>query len=420
METWDRIFRLRHRILDYDWGSRTALPRLLGIENPDGKPMAELWMGAHPKAPSSVATEAGWVGLDELTRRHPDLVLGPELRRRCGDAFPFLFKVIAAERPLSIQVHPDAVRAAQGFERENRAGLSIDSPRRNYRDPHPKPELLYACGSFRLLCGLRNARKAADLLRRLCPRGLREETAALEADPGPEGLRRLVAALLALAGHEGRERRKGLIAEALAASAGLEEPGLDWIAHLARFFPDDVGVLAPAWMNPVVLETGQALYLPPGTLHAYVDGLGIELMANSDNVIRGGLTPKHIDAAELIATVDFARERVHEIVPEPVGACETRYVPPGGRFALSVIRTQPGVSFRGEERAGVEILLCLEGQGVLEEPGATPRRQPVSRGACFLVPAAAPAYTLEGELLVYRAFVPQPGEVNGFSFALEP
>ena len=416
METPDRILRLRHRILDYDWGSPTAIADLLGIANPDGKPMAELWMGAHPKAPSAVETAAGWIGLDELTRRHPDLVLGPALRRRFGDAFPFLFKVIAAARPLSIQVHPDAAQAARGFARENRAGLPLDSPRRNYRDPNPKPELIYACGCFRLLCGLRDARKTAELLGRLCPSGLRDEAAQLAADPGREGLKRLVAGLLALSGDEGRERRRDLIAEALAQSPRLNEPGLGWIAHLARFFPDDIGVLAPAWMNPVILEPGRALFLPPGTLHAYVDGLGIELMADSDNVIRGGLTPKHVDAAELLATIDFAQSGVHEIAPEPAGACETRYVPPVGRFALSVIRTRPGASFRCESGEGVEILLCMEGEGVLEEAGASPRRLAVSRGASFLVPAAVSSYALSGELLAFRAFVPQPVEVNRFSF----
>lgn len=405
MNRLDRIFRLRHTVQHYEWGSTTALANLLGLENPERKPLAELWMGAHPKAPSLVETEMGWVGLDLLLRKNPEAILGPPARHGHVNGFPFLFKVLAAERPLSIQVHPDAAGAAEGFARENREGLPLDSPRRNYRDPNPKPELLYALKPFDLLCGLRPPGGMLEMIRRLCPESLRTEADALASRLDGEGRKRFVAEILSFAAEEKREQRKRVIEEALERCGRIGEPELEWVAHLARFFPEDIGVIAPAWMNVLRLQPGQAVFLPPGLLHAYISGVGIELMADSDNVIRCGLTPKHVDAQELMRTVDFTLERAREIPPEKRPGGETLYQSPEGLLGLSFIRTTAEAPFHSPERRSVEILLCLEGEGALEEKASPSRRHELRPGASLLVPAAAPSYALVGRLLVSRAFV---------------
>ncbi len=406
MGNLDRVFPLRYTIQYYDWGSPTAFVDLFGLKNPDRKPLAELWMGAHPKAPSQVETETGWVGLDLLLREHPQAIVGSSARGGLRHGFPFLFKALAAERPLSIQVHPDAERAAAGYARENHEGLPLDSPRRNYRDPHPKPELLHALKPFVLLCGLRPPEKILQMIRGLCPESLKTEADALASCLDGEGRKRFVAALLALAADEARARRKRVIREALERCGRLGEPELEWVAHLARFFPEDIGVIAPAWMNLMRLEPGRTVFLPPGLLHAYIAGVGIELMADSDNVIRGGLTPKHVDAQELMRTVDFTLERAREIPPESSPSGETLYRISERMLGLSFIRTTPQAPFHSPIRSGVEILLCLEGEGVLEENVFPPRRHTLQTGASFLVPAAAPPYRLIGRLLVSKAFVP--------------
>ncbi len=406
MGNLNRVFPLRPAIQHYDWGSPTAFVDLLGLENPDRKPLAELWMGAHPKAPSEVESETGWVGLDLLVRENPQAILGSSARGGSTHGFPFLFKALAAERPLSIQVHPDAERAAAGYERENKAGLPLDSPQRNYRDPNPKPELLHALKPFVLLCGLRPPARILQMIRGLCPESLKTEADALASCLDGQGRKRFVAAILALAAEEARERRKRVIQEALERCGRLAEPQLEWVAHLARFFPEDIGVIAPAWMNLLRLEPGRTVYLPPGLLHAYLAGVGIELMADSDNVIRGGLTPKHVDVRELMRTVDFTLERAREIPPERSPSGETLYRIPEGMLGLSLIRTTPKDSFHSPKRRGVEILLCLEGEGVLEENACPPRRHTLQAGASFLIPAAAPSYRLIGRLLISKAFVP--------------
>jgi mannose-6-phosphate isomerase len=199
---------------------------------------------------------------------------------------PFLFKVLAAAAPLSIQAHPDAGMARAGFARKNRLGLPLDSPERNYRDPNHKPECICALTPFWALCGFRPPAQILDHLRTLCPQGLKAEIGTFAESCDAEGLKRLFAALLAL--HPLRRRKA--VAEAVSQAEKAGDSGLGWIPSLARHYPDDIGALAPALMNGLQLAPGQALFLTDGVLHAYLEGTAIELMANSDNVVRAGLT----------------------------------------------------------------------------------------------------------------------------------
>jgi mannose-6-phosphate isomerase len=396
------VARMRNAIQPYAWGSTTSFEELLGIPNPDRKPQAEIWMGAHPKAPSSVETDAGWEPLDRLIERQPEDILGRRSAAAFGQGLPFLFKVLAAAEPLSIQAHPDAAQAAEGFARENRLGLPPDASERNYRDPHHKPECLCALTPFWAMCGFRRPAESLELLRRVCPAALQREIAAFGATPDAGGLRRLFAGLLCL----GARRRREVVAETIAQADGAGDERLQWVGRIGRHYPDDIGVLAPALINVVRLEPGQALFLPAGVPHSYLLGTGVEIMANSDNVVRGGLTSKHVDVPELLRVLNF-----EPMAPEPVSTrwanpCEMRYLTPAAEFSLSVLRLNPGEVFHSADRRGVEVLLCVDGSAQLAEAGAAGRSLGMARGASVLVPASAPAYRLAGPAVLYKAGVP--------------
>lgn len=396
------IALLKNVIQPYAWGSATAIPRLLGIPNPSAGPQAELWMGAHPKASSLVETRDGWLSLEALIRRSPDEVLGGRVAAAFDRTLPFLFKVLAAAAPLSIQAHPGRAHAREGFERENRAGLAIDHPQRNYRDPHPKPECVCALTPFSVLCGFRPPAQILEGLRRICPRELRTEIADFAGQCHAAGLKQLFGRLLSL----DPQRRRRAVAEAVAEAGRNADEALGWIPALERHYPGDVGVLAPALMNFLRLEPGQALFLPEGLLHAYLEGTAIEIMANSDNVVRGGLTPKHVDLPELFKVVAFEGGDVQRVPTERPTATEILYRTPAAEFALACIKLKAGDDFRSRALRNVEILLCVAGDAVVHETGPAGRAFEMPRGASVLVPAAAPAYRLTGSATLYRATVP--------------
>lgn len=396
------ILFLKNEIQPYAWGSKTAIPQLLGRPNPDDLPQAELWVGAHPKAPSVVQTPEGGVPLDALIEQFPDDILGPRVSAAFDRKLPFLFKVLAAAEPLSIQAHPDAAMARRGFARENRRGLPLTAPERNYRDPSHKPECLCALTPFWALCGFRPPAQILDHLRMLCPRELKAETAAFAERCDAGGLRSLFAALLAL----GPVQRRRTVAEAASEAEKGHDAALGWIPSLARRYPDDIGALAPALMNTFRMEQGQALFLTAGVLHSYLEGTGIELMANSDNVVRGGLTPKHIDIPELFKVVSFDAHEVRLVPTEARIQTETSYITPAAEFALSAIHLSPGDRHVSGADRNVEILLCIDGKADLFEMGPGGKSLEITRGASVLVPAAARAYRLTGLARLYKATVP--------------
>jgi mannose-6-phosphate isomerase len=395
---------MQNAVQPYAWGSTTSFSELLGIPNPDRTPQAEIWMGAHPKAPSAVETDSGWQPLDRLIEQQPESILGSRTAGVFDRKLPFLFKVLAAGEPLSIQAHPDLAQAREGFARENRSGLSPAADERNYRDPNHKPECLCALTPFSAMCGFRPPGEIIELLRHVCPEALRHEIDAFSADPGPDGLRQLFTGLLSLDG----PRRRRLVEEALARASDPSDERLAWVGKLGRRYPDDSGVLSPALMNVVRLDPGQALFLPAGVLHSYLEGTGIEIMANSDNVVRGGLTPKHIDIPELQKVVRFEPMRPERVRTERTGPYETHYLTPAAEFALSVVRLKTGETFRSDGRAGVEMLLCVDGRAQLVEADPAGRTLDIPRGASVLVPAGAPDYHLSGPADLYRARVPGP------------
>jgi mannose-6-phosphate isomerase len=399
----DRIRPLRNPIRNFAWGSRTALAEILGARSPAAQPQAELWMGAHPTAPSEVREDSGWTSLLDWIGRDSEAVLGREAARAFGGRLPFLFKVLAAERPLSLQAHPDADRARAGYERENAAGIPLDAPHRNYRDPNAKPELLCALTPFTALCGFRGAEEIVAQVDELRARRLAAFLGDLRLQREHASLERFFGALLTLDAGE----RAELVAEVVeAAECGYGDPQVKgWIRKLAQEYPGDPGVLAPLLLNILELRPGEALFLPDRELHGYLHGVGVEIMANSDNVLRGGLTSKHVDVAELLAILSFESRQPQILAARAVGPVESVYDAPAREFVLGVLRPRPDAAFESAEERSVEILFCAEGQAVVEDP-ARGGITPLPRGASVLVSAAVPGYRLRGEATVFRAAVP--------------
>ncbi len=400
----DLPWRMRNPILNYTWGSHTTIAALLGERVPSDQPQAELWMGAHPKAPSEVWVEGAWVPLADRIAQNPKLVLGEADAEKFNGRLPFLFKILAAEKPLSIQAHPDAIRAKEGFLRENQMGIPLDAPHRNYRDPNPKPELLCALTPFWALCGFRKIQEILETGSRFASKSLKEALGDLKRRPDAAGLKSFFTQVMTLDGG----KRKSAIDEAVSAAraCGEKDPVSRWISALYREYPEDTGVLSPLFLNLIKIHPGSGIFLPAGILHAYLEGAGLELMANSDNVLRGGLTTKHVDLPALLDVLDFEPYDPKRIAPVPAGPCEALYQTPSKAFCLSRIDVSKSKSYR-RDNTGAEILLCLEGSGWIEKEKEG-KKMPFRKGQSFLIPAAVSGYRIQGEGLLYKASVPDP------------
>lgn len=359
----------------YHWGDTTFIPRLLGIP-PDGTPYAELWFGAHPSAPSRLA-ETG-LPLDDAVSADPVGLTGhpPDPSR---PPFPFLAKVLAAAGPLSIQVHPDAAQAREGFAAENAAGIALDAADRTYRDPYPKPELICAVTPFTAKCGLRPVEETLRLLSVLDAAsdtaGALDRLRATLAAPEPptSSLATVVRQLFELSSAD----VTALVDVVVAAAANVDPHGpfadeMVWTGRLAEAYPGDIGVVVALLLNHVELQPGQALYLGAGNLHSYLGGAAVEVMAPSDNVVRGGLTSKHIDTDELLALVDPTPIRPPVQVPDgPVH----RYEVAGDAFGLVRLDLDaaPDQTLRALALLGPAVLIATGGHATLHGPDRTLR-----------------------------------------------
>jgi mannose-6-phosphate isomerase len=407
-----QAYKLKNPVKNYDWGSPRWLPEFLGERNISRIPWAELWMGVHPLGPSRITGEEGEGGgeplLQDLIARNPRYFLGEETERDFG-ALPFLFKVLAAAKPLSIQAHPNAEQARQGWERENSGAVPPDAPERNYKDPNPKPEILCALSRFKALCGFRPPEEIRGLLE------------IFGADPGPQSAMESLASALDGPGDSPLgaflSRLYSLDPETLARiseygrSQTLEEAypeySEEWalIRKLAGLYPGDSGVAAPLYLNLLDLAPGEAIYLPAGILHAYVHGMGVELMANSDNVLRGGLTSKYIDLKELFRVLVFSPFRPQVLRPgvraeNGTGSLCFKYPAPCGEFSLSLIKGGDNVF----SSKGPSIVLVTEGELVIDRgEGGDSGKLRLRQGESAFVPAGGGEVRLSGAYTLYAA-----------------
>src|SRR3712207_5645379 len=386
------MWSLTSAVRFYPWGSRTVIPELLGQHSPAQQPHAELWMGAHPDEPSLLADGRP---LDRAIAQEPDRLLGAPVVTRFGPRLPFLMKVLAADRPLSLQAHPTMEQAAAGYAAEEAAGIPRDDPTRTFKDPWHKPELLLALTTFEALCGFRPVEESLHCLAKLQLPELKPTIAALARG----GLRAAIPQLLALSG-----RRRTALVEAVAAAAGRFVAAHDpefintyrWAATLAETYPGDPGVVISLMCNHLKLAPGEPVFLPAGNLHAYLSGAGVEVMASSDNALRGGITGKQVDLAALIEVLDFSDGKIPVLHPV-LGPGGLRYPVPVEDFDLA--RVQLAGAPGALTTPGPQLLVCTEGRVVLASADG---ELVLDKGRSAFVPAGE-AVTARGPPALYRA-----------------
>lgn len=367
----------------YAWGSREALPRIMGVP-PTGEPQAELWLGAHPRAPSVLRRSGVDQPLDQVIAADPVGELGADTVRSFGGELPFLLKVLAVAQPLSLQAHPTRQQAQAGFDAEEEQGIPVDADHRSYRDRNHKPELVCALEPFTALCGFRPPSSAVALLESLGVPELAPAIGFLQEGEADQALRWLL------------ERPPPAGAEiAHQVVAACAQPGpfpneRQWAVRIGEQHPGDVGVAIALMLNLVQLDPGQALYLGAGNLHVYLHGVAVEIMASSDNVLRGGLTVKHVDVPAMLEVVDCRPDEVP--VQTPDGPHFT-FQSPIPDFCLTRIEVTDAVSCRPD---GPEILLCASGE-------VSAAGQEIRGGGSVWLPAGTGEYEVAGAGLVFRA-----------------
>lgn len=383
----------------YPWGSHTLIAQLRGEPSPSPQPQAELWFGAHPAAPATVNGQ----GLDDAIAADPAAALGKRVQDAHGDQLPFLVKLLAAAAPLSIQAHPSLEQAKEGFERENAEGIELNSPNRNYKDPNHKPELIVALTEFRALAGFRPVPDTAAFFAELSSPELDRYATLLPTD-GEGDLRALFTTLISLP----HQPRVELIESVKRAAAELVDKrnAPEWMVEAAEVYlelnqtyPGDVGVLAALLLNVLTLAPGEAAFLRAGQLHAYLSGLGVEVMANSDNVLRGGLTTKHVDVPELVKVLDFSTlENPRAETAPSHGGVEFQL--PVDSFAVRMHALDDGDTLAVDED-GPAIVLCTAG----EVRGADGFVLTQGNGAWVPASEAATEITAAGKSQVFVATV---------------
>ena len=376
------LFKITNRARDYAWGSTTLIPDYFGIAA-TGRPMAEIWFGTHEGSPARLVDDN-----QSLTE-----ALG-------GKQLPFLLKILAAETPLSIQAHPNSAQAAEGFARENAAGIGFQATDRNYKDDRHKPEMIVALTEFEALCGFKTEKQIRNLLESM-----------LDPTEVSEGLKSLVSHWLEIfASEDGlqnlfvditnrRGNLDGVTAE-LTQQANLSAQ-FELAARLNILYPGDPGVILALLMNHVWLEPGEALFLPAGNIHAYLSGLGIEIMASSDNVLRGGLTPKHVDVAELQKVLTFAGGPVDLVKTKELSRGLFEYVAPVDDFILYRAELSGDVVMADLNIPGASIVLCTAGE--IAVSNSIEERVVLQRGEAAFIGDDAKKFSLAGSGTAFLA-----------------
>ncbi|MDR0512009.1 MAG: mannose-6-phosphate isomerase, class I [Treponema sp.] len=408
-----RFYELLNTVKNYEWGSTEWLAALMGQKNVSKVPQAELWMGVHQSSPSRLLMPNGEeVSLQELIDSDREKFLGSEVSQNFGK-LPFLFKVLAAAKPLSIQAHPNKKQAEEGFMDENLIGIPLDDRMRNYHDSNHKPEIICALSPFASLCGFRQIDEIKNFLDILIKTArsqthLQEEFERLykalqQQDENP--YKAFLSSLLAMKAETVKDVTSLIRSTQQELINEYGQYNTEWnlCAYFSKLHPHDPAILSPFYLNVIELNPGQAMYLPAGVLHSYIHGLGIELMADSDNVLRGGLTPKHVDTFELLRILDFCAFTPEIIsAPNPLPALFT-YDRKAEEFALSVLHGEcadiPYTVF------GPSIVIITEGSAKIASPEGG--QLLLHSGQSVFIPAnEKPEITFSGTFTAYAAGAP--------------
>ncbi|EHH1181470.1 mannose-6-phosphate isomerase, class I [Vibrio vulnificus] len=394
------IYTLNNPVKNFPWGSRTAIRDYFGIDNSNLEHQAEIWMGAHPSASSSISKASVDVSLYEVIASNPDYWLGKRTKENFS-SLPFLMKVLAAEEPLSIQVHPSKKAAELGFAKENQQGIPLDAANRNYKDANHKPELVYALTPYLAMNGFREFAQIVANFDAIDLPVLEDVFQPFKQDPNPLTLAEFFAAILTLKG----ELKAQAISQLLNSLKMIDKDHFAYQASLliyrfSHLYPEDVGLFAPLLLNVIELQPGEAMFLYAETPHAYIHGLGVEVMANSDNVLRAGLTPKYIDVEELVKNTQFKPIAFENLILKPTGNQMEReiYPVPVKDFKFDVLNPQNSISLT---TSSPEILLCLSNQVTLIT-GMESRV--LCKGESVVLPASLGEYCISGKGSIARAY----------------
>ncbi len=389
------FFPMTNPIQNYAWGSKTAFQQLFKLENPTDEPQAELWMGAHPNGCSGIAINGKIVQLSDFIAQNPNLILGEYTARQFGE-LPYLFKILAAENALSIQVHPNKQQAERGFAQEEKLGIAPTAAYRNYKDPNHKPELVYALTEYQAMNGFRANQEILNYFIELSIDEIQPLVDAFQSNPTEQGLKDFFSGLLSLQGEIKNRALEVLITQA----KQIDLPLFQLIVELEKHYPNDIGLFAPLMLNVISLQPGEAMFLDAETPHAYLHGTGLEIMANSDNVLRAGLTPKYMDIDELVACTQFKHKPLEQLrlKSEVIEGCEQYPIPVADfKFAIIPPATQQTIGVQS-----AEIVLPLDSSMILRHTNG--EKCLVRKGQSVFIPAYAEQYTIECDGRVARAF----------------
>jgi mannose-6-phosphate isomerase len=412
------VLTLHGVVQHYDWGGHNFIPDLLSIENATHRPFAELWIGAHAKAPSLADVDGGQEPLDKLIAEAPVAILGQAANARFGGRLPYLFKILDVHKMLSIQAHPTLAQARRGFARENAEGLGLEAGGRNYKDDNHKPEIGVALTEFWMLHGFRPLEQIAQTFREtpelgaLMPDFPERMLAAGHDHEARRGLLRELYSKVMTTSQQQVDELLNALLDRLQAKAVTDKNSADfWALRAAANFPlpgghRDRGIFSIYLLNLVHLLPGQGTYQPAGVLHAYLEGVNVELMANSDNVLRGGLTAKHVDVPELLNILTFEGGTPHIFDGEVMSIQERVYRTPAEEFELSRIALAPNSRYAGDAAYGPKALLVLHGSAKLTSAG---RCTSLGHGSIAFVPCGT-QFVLEtraDDLVAFQAGVPR-------------
>lgn len=397
MQRDKKIYKCFGTVQHYAWGGFHFIPALLGVENSEKKPYAEYWLGAHPSASGKLESDGQLLSWYELMWQEPVKYLGEKVYEKFGE-LPYLFKVLDVKEMLSIQVHPTKERAIKGFEREEAEGVPINAPNRNYKDRNHKPEVMVALSDFWLLHGFKKAEELKRVLQSA------PEFASLLPVFEKEGYYGLYKRVMELPTQDADEMLTPLVKRELQTTHQKSEPGY-WVKKLYENGFEakniDRGIFSIYFFNIVELQPGEAIFQKAGVPHAYLEGQNVELMANSDNVLRGGLTPKHIDVSELLKHISFEGIEPHILYPSVSDSGEINYPLPVEDFAISAIQLQKSQEYQSTS-ASAEIFLVMNGSVTVD------KQIQCKRGEAFVI-LPDTDYTIitsADDTLLYKAFVP--------------